>query len=90
MSSCFLSSYTLPIFWKGFKHDLEESDLTQTLNEHKSSRLGDKMEAAWDRELERAKRANVTPSLQRTLFAVFGWEFMFYGLVLAFSELAIR
>ncbi|XP_018576445.1 probable multidrug resistance-associated protein lethal(2)03659 isoform X2 [Anoplophora glabripennis] len=81
--------YTIPTFIQGFKRDLEESDLTETLSEHRSSRLGNKMEKYWNNEEERAAKAKTTPSLQRVLFKVFGLEFMFYGIVLALSE-AIR
>ncbi|KAK9737636.1 ABC transporter transmembrane region [Popillia japonica] len=82
--------YTLPTFWKGFKRDLEETDLYQTLNEHKSSYLGDKIELAWRKEEENARKSKRTPSLRRVLIKVFGIEFMFYGIVLAFTEFAIR
>ncbi|KRT78583.1 ABC transporter ATP-binding protein, partial [Oryctes borbonicus] len=82
--------YTLPTFWNGFKRDLEEKDLYETLNEHKSSYLGDKIELAWRKEEERAKRLQKPPSLRRVLIKVFGFEFMFYGIVLAFTEFAIR
>ncbi|RZC36194.1 multidrug resistance-associated protein, partial [Asbolus verrucosus] len=81
--------YTIPTFIQGFKRDLEESDLTETLTEHKSSVLGNKMEKAWKREEMKAAKAKRTPSLQRVLFKVFGVEFIFYGIVLAVSE-AIR
>ncbi|KAJ3655115.1 hypothetical protein Zmor_014255 [Zophobas morio] len=81
--------YTIPTFIQGFKRDLEESDLTDTLPEHKSSKLGNKMEKAWKAEEIRAAKARSKPSLQRVLFKVFGFEFVFYGIVLALSE-AIR
>ncbi|XP_049822547.1 probable multidrug resistance-associated protein lethal(2)03659 isoform X1 [Aethina tumida] len=81
--------YTLPTFIQGFRRDLEESDLTETLTEHQSSILGNKMEKYWKLEEERAARVKKTPSLHRVLFKVFGVEFMLYGLVLAISE-AIR
>ncbi|CAH0557608.1 unnamed protein product [Brassicogethes aeneus] len=78
--------YTIPTFIQGFKRDLEESDLTKTLSEHKSSRLGNSMEKYWKLEEERAAKKNTTPSLGRVLFKVFGLEFMLYGLALALSE----
>ncbi|KYB27685.1 probable multidrug resistance-associated protein lethal(2)03659 isoform X2 [Tribolium castaneum] len=81
--------YTIPTFVQGFKRDLEESDLTETLTEHKSSILGNKMEKAWKAEEIKAAKANRKPSLERVLFKVFSFEFVFYGIVLALSE-AIR
>ncbi|KAG8042341.1 hypothetical protein G9C98_004975 [Cotesia typhae] len=44
-------SWVLKIFWKGYKRDLEVSDLHRPLKEHKSSILGDKLAAAWDSEV---------------------------------------
>ncbi|XP_030754955.1 multidrug resistance-associated protein 4-like [Sitophilus oryzae] len=81
--------YTIPTFVNGFKHDLEENDLTETLSEHKSSQLGNVMEKYWKEEECRALKKNSKPSLLRVLFKVFKWEFLFYGFVLFLSE-AIR
>lgn len=83
----FVYSYTIPTFIQGFKRDLEETDLTETLTEHKSSRLGNKMEKAWKAEERRIlKKPTKSPSLHRVLWKVFGFEFIFYGIVLALSE----
>ncbi|XP_045469838.1 probable multidrug resistance-associated protein lethal(2)03659 isoform X2 [Harmonia axyridis] len=79
-------SYLIPTFIQGFKRDLTEADLTETLNEHKSKALGDRLERAWQKEEERAKKKKKTPSLRRALFRVFGLEFMIYGIILAVSE----
>nr|CAH7729849.1 unnamed protein product [Callosobruchus chinensis] len=78
--------YTIPMFIQGFKRDLEESDLTETYSKHKSDYLGNKMERYWKAEEERACRKNTQPSLQRVLIKAFGWEFLFYGIVLFLSE----
>lgn len=83
-------SYTIPTFIKGYKDELEEKDLTQTLAEHNSSKLADKIEKSWKNEERLAKIARRQPSLLRVLWRVFGWEFMFYGLVLAVGEFGIR
>lgn len=82
-------SYTIPTFLSGFKRDLDESDLTETLEEHKSSYLGNNLEKNWKEEEERALKKKRKPSLQRVLIKSFGLEFLIYGIVLAFSE-AIR
>ncbi|KAK9869833.1 hypothetical protein WA026_003562 [Henosepilachna vigintioctopunctata] len=79
-------AYLIPTFIKGFKKDLTEADLTETLSEHKSKYLGDQLEKVWIVEQERAKRKGGTPSLRRALFKVFGLEFLLYGVVLALSE----
>ncbi|CAG9823622.1 unnamed protein product [Phaedon cochleariae] len=78
-----------PLSAATFSRDLDESDLTETLTEHKSSILGNKMEIYWKAEEERAAARKTEPSLQRVLIKVFGWEFLFYGIVLSLSE-AIR
>ncbi|KAF2894430.1 hypothetical protein ILUMI_11737 [Ignelater luminosus] len=83
-------SYTIPTFIQGYKKELEVPDLYETLTEHKSSRLGDKIEKEWKKEEERAAKANRQPSLRRVLIRAFGLEFLIYGLVLAFTEICIR
>ncbi|XP_057328153.1 probable multidrug resistance-associated protein lethal(2)03659 [Microplitis mediator] len=50
--SAFTFSWVLKIFWKGFKRDLEVEDLFRPLKEHKSSVLGDKLSAAWDKQVK--------------------------------------
>ena len=37
-------SWIIPIFWKGFKRDLEEEDLFEPLKEHSSGVVGRKLE----------------------------------------------
>lgn len=69
---------------------MEITDLPESLKEHKSSRLGDKLQLAWKKEEENAKKSKRIPSLRRVLLRVFGLEFMFYGFVLAFSEFAVK
>lgn len=83
-------SYTIPTFIQGYKKDLEISDLYETLTEHKSNRLGDQLEAAWNHELEKAAKQGRQASLRRALVKVFGLEFMLYGLVLLASEVFVR
>lgn len=86
----FYYSYTLPTFIKGFRKDLEVSDLYETFTDHKSDRLGNKLEAAWKEEELNGVKNKRKPSLRRALFKAFTFEFMIYGFVLAFNELAIK
>ncbi|CAH1113751.1 unnamed protein product [Psylliodes chrysocephalus] len=81
--------YTIPTFIRGFKRDLEEADLTETLKEHKSAYLGNKVERYWKDEEERARKKKSTPSLQRVLLRAFAWEYIALGVVLVISE-AVR
>ncbi|CAH1113752.1 unnamed protein product [Psylliodes chrysocephalus] len=78
--------YTIPTFIRGFKRDLEEADLTETLKEHKSAYLGNKVERYWKDEEERARKKKSTPSLQRVLLRAFAWEYIALGVVLVISE----
>ncbi|KAB0802273.1 hypothetical protein PPYR_04459 [Photinus pyralis] len=82
--------YTLPTFVEGYKKELEIHDLYETFTEHKSGKLGDKVEAGWRKEVENATRAKRQPSLRRVLIKTFGLEFLMYGIVLALSEIFIR
>ncbi|KAK4880755.1 hypothetical protein RN001_008901 [Aquatica leii] len=82
--------YTLPTFIEGYRRELEIHDLYETFSEHKSNKLGDRVESAWRKEVEKATKSNRTPSLRRVLIKTFGLEFFIYGLVLALSELCFR
>lgn len=62
----------------------------ETLKEHKSNRLGDKLQAAWLKEEENAKKRNKTPYLGRVLLKVFGLEIIFYGIVTAVLEFGTK
>ncbi|XP_014296340.1 probable multidrug resistance-associated protein lethal(2)03659 [Microplitis demolitor] len=50
--SAFTFSWVLKIFWTGFKRDLEVEDLPRPLKEHKSSVLGDKLSAVWNKKVK--------------------------------------
>ncbi|KAF5283712.1 hypothetical protein FQR65_LT13747 [Abscondita terminalis] len=82
--------YTLPTFIEGCKKELEIYDLYETFSEHKSNKLGDKLEAGWIKEVENAAKSKRTPSLRRVLIKTFGLEFFFYGLILMLTELCFR
>lgn len=83
--------FTMPTFLKGRKKLLETEDLYKVLKEHKSEILGDKLCAAWDRELLRKQQnSKKEPSLLRTLVKVFGPYFGLLGLVLFLLELGLR
>lgn len=84
--------WTIPIFLKGYRKDLEISDLPETLKTHKSEKLGNKLATAWEQEQARVKikGGKGKPSLTRTLGKVFGLEIMAYGVLLASVEIGIR
>lgn len=81
------NSWIFPVFFKGRKRELNTGDLYQPLKNHKSEKLGNALEQAWEREMERNTKM---PSLRRALLKVFGWEIMFTGLILAALEFFFR
>lgn len=47
-----LSRWIVPIFWLGYRRDLEEEDLYDPLKEHTSNVVGEKAVAFWEEELK--------------------------------------
>lgn len=80
----------LPIFYKGYKKELEVSDMFETLQEHRSDKMGDKLEAAWEKERVLAKKASRDPSLLRALLREFGLYLFMYGCIVAVLELVVK
>lgn len=60
-----------PIFKRAFKKGLQEEDLFEPLDEHKSSLIGEKLEKTWRKEYVKHKKT----ALHRALFKCFGLEF---------------
>ena len=64
-----------PLFAKGFRQQLQQSDLHEPLREHTSALLTDELEASWHREIRRAKFLRRAPKLwyamARTYFPKF-------------------
>lgn len=65
---------------------MEVSDLSETLTEHQSGILGDKLELAWKDEEKRAFKNKTAPSLRRILFRVFGSNILVLGIALVIIE----
>ncbi|KAK9869799.1 hypothetical protein WA026_003531 [Henosepilachna vigintioctopunctata] len=78
--------WSIPIFYKGLKKQLNEEDLYETLKEHESSSLGDQLEEAWKDEQDDYKN----PSLWRAFSRVFGREILSYGIILFFYEVLLK
>ena len=72
---CF--SYTVTLFRKGHKQDLEEDDLYEVLSDYRSKELGDQLEAEWEKEKKRGKGI----SIFRVLWSCYGWEYFLLGLI---------
>lgn len=80
----------LPIFRKGYKTDLEDADLFETLESQRSDKKGEMLESVWMIEKIEALKSGRNPSLTKVLIKVFGPSIMFYGLRFAFVEVFIK
>ncbi|KAK3795778.1 hypothetical protein RRG08_031859 [Elysia crispata] len=75
-----------PLFRKGYKGWLEESDMYNVCPSDSSKTTGEKLNAAWNKELERQKYGK-DASFLRALLRVFGLQYMFYGFIALIEEL---
>uniref|UniRef100_A0A2S2QMV4 Putative multidrug resistance-associated protein lethal n=1 Tax=Sipha flava TaxID=143950 RepID=A0A2S2QMV4_9HEMI len=83
-------SWIFNLFKKGQSRDLEENDLYETLDDHKSSLLGDELEKVWKSEVYNAYKENRIPSLLRALFQLFGAKYIVHGLVQFLNEILLK
>lgn len=74
-----------PIFKKAFKHGLNEEDLFEPLDEHKSCLIGDKLERIWKNEF----RKNEKTALHWALFKCFGFDFLVYSFLRDLVEITL-
>ncbi|GJQ86453.1 hypothetical protein Trydic_g10360 [Trypoxylus dichotomus] len=84
LSIC-IFAWFIPTFIKGFKKNLDENDLFETLPEHTSSTLGDKLEEAWLKECKKKK-----PSFAKALLRVFGCKLMCLGIITFTNEIILK
>ncbi|VVC32367.1 Hypothetical protein CINCED_3A020730 [Cinara cedri] len=83
-------SWMLNLLKTARKRDLNENDLYATLNNHKSSLLGNELEKKWKNELINAKNANREPSLLRVLFQMFAGQILIIALVQILIDVVLR
>ncbi|KAK5646813.1 hypothetical protein RI129_005277 [Pyrocoelia pectoralis] len=83
-------AYTFPTFIQGFKKEFAQADLYETFSSHKSARLGDDIEKAWNLELERANKLNVQPSLTRVLVKLFGLNYLLLAIPVMCVDLVFK
>uniref|UniRef100_A0A182WC63 Multidrug resistance-associated protein lethal(2)03659 n=1 Tax=Anopheles minimus TaxID=112268 RepID=A0A182WC63_9DIPT len=88
--SYIIFAWTIPIFFKGYKKELNTDDLYQPLREHKSDGLGNRLCEAWENEQKQARLKNRKPKLLRAGFRVFGWDIALLGLVLLMLEMLFK
>ncbi|GJQ86454.1 hypothetical protein Trydic_g10361 [Trypoxylus dichotomus] len=77
--------YVLPVFYKACKKGLKEDDLYEPLEEHKSQKLGEKLENVWKQQHRKHKKS----ALHRALFRMFGLEFMLVGIIKLIHEMTL-
>lgn len=83
-------SWVLPILLKGRKKVLGLEDLYQTLPDHQAQSLGNKLEKAWQNELEKQRSKNKKPSLMSAGLSVFGFDIIFRGVLLLTFEILFK
>ncbi|XP_066143813.1 probable multidrug resistance-associated protein lethal(2)03659 isoform X2 [Euwallacea fornicatus] len=79
-------TYMWPIFTAGFKKDLTEADLLPPFKAHNSQYLGDRLEVAWNQEVN----ARTDPSLWRVLWRVYWKDFLYTGFIWILLETVIK
>ncbi|XP_030767940.1 multidrug resistance-associated protein 4-like isoform X2 [Sitophilus oryzae] len=84
------NKYSLKTFRLGRRRDLDEDDLTQPLDEHKSSLLGDKLARNWSKEVKHATKHKKKPSLSKVIIKTFRYDIIFYGVILFIMEVFVR
>ncbi|CAG9575824.1 unnamed protein product [Danaus chrysippus] len=72
--------WSFKLFKRGYKTGLTIDDLWQARSVDQSSRLGDRLEEAWEREVERSRKNNSKPSLSRAIVSCFWVEYMTCGI----------
>ncbi|XP_060517682.1 probable multidrug resistance-associated protein lethal(2)03659 isoform X2 [Cylas formicarius] len=72
----------LPILYRGWVKEFDEEDLYDPLADHRSHKLGDKLEEEWKLE----KMRNSEPALLRAMWRMFWKEILGYGMVLFAQE----
>nr|CAD7598658.1 unnamed protein product [Timema genevievae] len=84
------TEWTFPIFWKGCRKDFGEEDLCGPRVCDLSTKLGDRLEKHWNREMQRAKENHSTPKFLIAILKTFRWEIIIMGLVDCFKDIVPR
>ncbi|KAJ8983685.1 hypothetical protein NQ317_003473 [Molorchus minor] len=69
--------YTLPLFKKGRKRNLDDADVYEVVPKCSSENLGNALENYWFKE----RRSNRNPSVIRALFSCYGKKYLLAGFV---------
>ncbi|RZB40999.1 ABC tran and/or MMR HSR1 domain containing protein [Asbolus verrucosus] len=82
--------YTIPIFRRGRYKDMDESDLTKPLDEHKASLQGEKLAILWSQEVQKAKEHHDIPNLTKVIIKCYRKDIIIQGIILFIMEVMIR
>ncbi|XP_075982875.1 ATP-binding cassette sub-family C member 4-like [Anticarsia gemmatalis] len=89
LSKIFLT-WSFSLFRRGYKKGLTVDDLCKARDGDHSGRLGDRLEQAWEHEIQRAKGKGYSPSFSRAIVRSFWLEYMIDGLFLGIVYIVLR
>ncbi|KAM3966704.1 ATP-binding cassette sub-family C member 4-like [Aphomia sociella] len=83
-------TWTINLFKKGYKNGLTIEDLWKTRHKDLSGQLADRLEFAWQNELEKTKtNKDYKPSLTKAIVRTFWLEYMLSGIIVGFGFIVI-
>ncbi|XP_037871800.1 ATP-binding cassette subfamily C member 4 isoform X1 [Bombyx mori] len=82
--------WMMPTFWRGYKRDLYDSDLTKPKENHHSDKLGDRLEKKWLEEIALANKIGRKPSLLRAMTKTFWMSYAPSGLMFLVQALLFK
>ncbi|XP_026323582.1 multidrug resistance-associated protein 4-like isoform X1 [Hyposmocoma kahamanoa] len=82
--------WMLPTFWRGYKRDLYDSDLTKPKDNHLSDKLGNRLEKKWLEEIALANKNGRKPSLLRAMVKTFWMSFAPSGFMFFIQALLLK
>ncbi|XP_049887652.1 ATP-binding cassette subfamily C member 4-like isoform X1 [Pectinophora gossypiella] len=82
--------WMMPTFWRGYKRDLYDSDLTKPKDSHLSDQLGDRLEKKWLEEIALASKSGRKPSLLRAMTKAFWMSFAPSGFMFLIQALVLK
>ncbi|KAB0798126.1 hypothetical protein PPYR_09119 [Photinus pyralis] len=85
-----LYCWLLPLFYHGFKKDLEVKDLYNVNQCDISEKLGDTMERHWEEECLRAKKTSKKPEFIRVIRNMFIKPYSLYGIELFLQCIVLK
>ncbi|XP_050673524.1 ATP-binding cassette subfamily C member 4-like isoform X1 [Leptidea sinapis] len=82
--------WMMPTFWRGYKRDLYDADLTKPKENHLSDKLGDRLEKKWIEEIALANKHGRKPSLLRAMTKTFWLSYAPSGIMFLIQALILK